>query len=116
MSKLSFSAMLAEFLLTIGEGENDLEDARQNLSEILEYNPATTFNRVNRGNNGSIKADEIIAFCADNGLTTIEKDETAVLIDFFDDTGNGTLNFEEFSHILLPCEDHELREAVTARN
>jgi len=71
---------------------------------------------VNRNNNGSIKADEIIAFCADNGLTTIEKDETQLLVDFFDDTGDGALNFEEFSHILLPCEDHQLREAVLSRN
>ena len=116
MSKLSFSGMLAEFLLAIGEGEGNLEEARQKTSEILEYNPATLFNRVNRNNNGHITADEIINFCADNGLTTIEKDETQLLIDFFDDEGNGTLNFEEFSHILLPCEDMELREAVLSRN
>lgn len=38
------------------------------------------------------------------------------MIDFFDDEGDGMLSFEEMSHILLPCEDMELREAVLSRN
>ena len=108
--------MLCEFILAIGEGEQNLEDARQGLAEILEYNPATLFNRVNRSGTGKISADEIIQFCTDNGLATLETDETQLLIDFFDDGGAGALGFEEFSHILLPCEDHELREAVLSRN
>jgi hypothetical protein len=75
-SKLSFSAILADFLVAIGKGEQGLEDSRQNLSEILEYNPATLFNRINRSNNSKVSADEIINFCADNGLANVEKDET----------------------------------------
>ena len=113
---LTFEAGLAEFFMIIGDGEQCLEDSRQVLSEILEYNPKTLFNRFNRDSNETIKAEEIINFCADNGLKDVGIDEAQLLCDFFDDDGTRVLNYEEISHIFLPCEDSEIRAEVVRRN
>ena len=37
-------------------------------------------------------------------------------MDFFDTNGNGLLGVDEFQHLLLPCEDNNLRQDVVDRN
>ena len=46
---------------------------------------------------------------ASTGERTIGVAEVQVLIDFFDSDGSGALNSTEFTHLVLPCENNELR-------
>jgi len=49
------------------------------------------------------------------GETTITETELQALIDFFDVDKNGRLNETEFTHLILPCENNELRQQVQER-
>lgn len=113
---MAYQGTLRDFLVAVGRGEGDLEAQRQKLSGFQDYNPSTLFNRVDRSGDGNLTAQEIVDFLESNDVTGVEVREAQVLIDFFDGSGDGKLNLEEFQHIVLPCEDNELRNTTTDRN
>ena len=93
---MAYTGALREFLISVGQGESDLEGARQRLSAFQDYNPQSLFNRLDRSGDGLVTAQEIKDFLVDNGVSTVELPEIQVIIDFFDGDGNGQLNTEEF--------------------
>ena len=113
---MAYQGTLRDFLIAVGRGESDLEASRQRLSGFQDYNPQSLFNRIDRSGDGSVTAQELVDFLQSNGSSDVEVREAQVLIDFFDGDGNGQLSVEEFQHIVLPCEDNDLRNATTDRN
>lgn len=110
-----FRSLVRDFLVAVGNGERDLEEARQGLSQIEGYNPAALLKLIDTDNDGMIEADELLAFLKNTGEHTVTQTELQVLIDFFDVDNNGRLNETEFTHLILPCENNELREQVLER-
>ena len=93
---MSFAFTLKDFLVSIGEGERDLENARQKLANFVEFCPQTLFNRLDRDGNGSLTAKELHEFLAANGVHTVEPVEIEVLLNFFSTEGNGSVTLTEF--------------------
>lgn len=106
------------FLVALAEGERGLESARAALCRTFDFVPGDAFSRLNRDNSAGIEVPEIINFLKDNGVTDVENNEAAHLVRYYDTLEkerNNILTVQEFSSIILPCEDNQLREDVLAK-
>lgn len=66
---------LSGFLRAIGEGERELEIARQRLCTIRDFAPHTAFQRINRDLSDFIKSFELHDFLKDNQVYHIQEPE-----------------------------------------
>ena len=106
---------LKNLLVAVGDGERDLEAARQRLCEIRDFAPMSAFERFDRDMNGQITSFEIINFLRDNSVFHISEGEAFTLVQFFDSNGNNRLSFQEFLQMILPCENNVLRNITLDR-
>jgi len=106
---------LKNFLVAVGDGERDLENARARLCNIRDFAPNSAFQRIDRDYCGQIDSRELCNFLRDNSVYHVSESEAHTLIQFFDSNGNGRLSFTEFSQMVLPCEDNFLRNITMDR-
>lgn len=106
---------LKNLLVAVGDGERDLEAARQRLCNIRDFALLAAFERIDRDATGTVTSIELVNFLRDNGVAHISEGEAYNLICFFDSDGNKRLSFQEFIQILLPCEDNVLRNITIDR-
>lgn len=106
---------LKALLVTVGDGERDLEAARQRLCNIRDFALLAAFERIDRDATGAITSIELVNFLRDNGIAHITEGEAYNLISFFDSNGDKRLSFQEFIQIMLPCEDNILRNITIDR-
>ena len=57
---------LTALCVAIGDGERDLEAARQRLCSIRDFAPHSAFERVDRDMSGAVSSIEFINFLRDN--------------------------------------------------
>jgi hypothetical protein len=86
---------LKNFLVAIGDGEHQLERARQRLCEIRDMAPFQLFQRLDRDCNDYISSYEILSFIKENGAIGISEPEIFELVKFFDSNEDGRLNYSE---------------------
>ena len=106
---------LKNLLVAVGDGERDLEAARQRLCGIRDFAPLSAFERFDRDMTGSITSYEIVNFLRDNSVFHVSESESFSLVQFFDSNGNNKLSFQEFIQMLLPCENNVLRNITLDR-
>ena len=106
---------LTNLLVAVGDGERDLEGARQRLCSIRDFAPHSAFERIDRDISGAVTSVELINFLRDNSVYHVAESEAFNLVSFFDSDGNKVLAFQEFLQILLPCEDNLLRNITLDR-
>lgn len=106
---------LKNFLVAIGDGERNLEAARQSLCSIRDFAPHSAFERLDRDCSGSVTSSEFINFLRDNSVYHVAESEAYSLVQFFDSDGNSRLTFQEFLQMFLPCEDNLLRNMTLDR-
>jgi Ca2+-binding EF-hand superfamily protein len=106
---------LKNFLVAVGDGERDLELARQRLCNIPDFAPHAAFQRIDRDYSLQITSREFASFLRDNGIYHVLESELHNLIVFFDSNGNQRISFQEFLQIVLPCEDNFLRNRTLDR-
>ena len=106
---------LKNLLVAVGDGERDLEAARQRLCNIRDFAPHSAFERLDRDFSGFLSPNEFVNFLRDNSVYHVSHDEAFELIKFFDSDGNNRLSFQEFIQMILPCEDNLLRNITLDR-
>lgn len=106
---------LKALLIGVGDGERDLEAARQRLCSIRDFALHSAFERVDRDATNWVSSKEIVDFLRDNGVFHVSDAEAFDLVKFFDSDGNSKLSFQEFIQMLLPCEDNVLRNITIDR-
>ena len=106
---------LRNLLVAVGDGERDLEAARQRLCNIRDFALFAAFERINRNASGLVDSVELVNFLRENGVAHVSEGEAYNLICFFDSDGNKRLSFQEFIQIVLPCEDNVLRNITIDR-
>lgn len=106
---------LKNFLVAVGDGERDLECARQRLCNISDFAPHSAFQRLDRDFSNFITSREIVNFLRDNSIYHVSDSEAFTLVQFFDNNGDCRLTFQEFLQMMLPCEDNFLRNLTLDR-
>ena len=86
---------LKNFLVAVGDGERNLEAARQRLCTIRDFAPHSAFQRFDRDGNAAICSHELVAFLRDHGNYTATEGECHRLVRFFDSDEDGRLSFQE---------------------
>jgi hypothetical protein len=86
---------LKNFLVAVGDGERNLESARQRLCTIRDFAPHSAFQRVDRDGSQFVCARELVAFLRDHGNYTATDGECNRLVRFFDSDEDGRLAFNE---------------------
>jgi len=87
---------LRNLLVAVGDGERDLEGARQRLCSIRDFALHSTFERFDRDFTNSVSPREIINFLRDNAIHHVLESEAINLVQYFDSDNNGILSFQEF--------------------
>lgn len=106
---------LKALLIAVGDGERDLEAARQRLCAIRDFALHSAFERIDRDASNWVGTKELVNFLRDNAVLHVSDGEAYDLVKFFDSDGNGKLSFQEFIQMLLPCEDNVLRNITIDR-
>lgn len=105
---------LADTLLTISDGERQIEIVRQILCEQIDFEPYAAFRRIDRHRKTAIDATDIICFLADNKVFYTENNCRA-FITRYDLDGDNRLSFNEFLLAVLPMDNPTLRTVATQR-
>lgn len=88
-----------------------MENQRQNLASIRQFEPFACFTRIDRFRKGVISANDIAAFLQENstGGQQITSFESNYVIKYFDSSFQGHLNYQDFCQAILPCDNMSLR-------
>lgn len=108
-------AKLKELFVFTAEQEIHIEKLRQVLCENSEFEPYTSFKRIDRESTGLISKKSLCQFQKENGFRELEPDDFDTMIAYFDLDGDSKLNYHDFLQIILPCDDSFLRAAATQR-
>ncbi len=114
MLSLETRNRLADLLLTISDGERQIEIVRQILCEQIDFEPYAAFRRIDRNRKSVINALDLLAFLSDNKVHYAESDCRG-FIKKYDIDGDGSLNFNEFLFAVLPMDNPTLRTVATQR-
>eukprot|EP00349_Pseudokeronopsis_sp_Brazil_P005541 CAMPEP_0202958990 /NCGR_PEP_ID=MMETSP1396-20130829/3257_1 /ASSEMBLY_ACC=CAM_ASM_000872 /TAXON_ID= /ORGANISM="Pseudokeronopsis sp., Strain Brazil" /LENGTH=231 /DNA_ID=CAMNT_0049677333 /DNA_START=22 /DNA_END=717 /DNA_ORIENTATION=- len=106
---------LHDFLLCIMDAERRIEGKRQALCQIYDFNPKSSFLRLDRDNNEFIAALEVLNFLRDNKEYSLTLQDCESFVNFYDNDKDGYLDYDEFLQIVRPCEDIPLRDSVLER-
>ena len=82
------SQKLKTLMVALGDGERDLEAARQRLCSIRDFALHSAFERLDRDCSNSISSREIVNFLRDNAVFHVSDSEAHALVSFFDSDGN----------------------------
>ena len=66
---------LTNLLVAVGDGERDLEGARQRLCSIRDFAPHSAFERIDRDISGAVTSVELINFLRDNSVYHVAESE-----------------------------------------
>ena len=104
-----------EILLLIADEEQAIEQRRQNLCLIREFEPYSSFTRLDREGKGFIVSQDIVNLLHENrcGAPDISKYGCNYLVKFFDSSFSGHISYQDYLQIILPCTDLDLRTEVT---
>ena len=84
---------LKAVLIAVGDGERDLEAARQRLCSIRDFALHSAFERLDRDASAFLSSREVVNFLRDNAVFHVTDSEAFDLIKFFDSDGNSKLSF-----------------------
>ena len=71
---------LKNLFVTLGDGEKDLEAARQRLCNIPDFAPLSLFERIDRDSNGVLSSSELINFLRANQVFHVNDNEAYSLV------------------------------------
>ena len=106
---------LKKVLLCISKKEQQCEILRQFLCANINYEPYSSFCRIDRNQDGFISPIDLVNFMRDNGNMDINEADCYFVMKFFDSDEDGKLNYPDFLQIVLPCTNKEIRSEATQR-
>jgi Ca2+-binding protein (EF-Hand superfamily) len=105
---------IADFLLSMSDGERQVEVLRQVLCEQKDFEPYAAFKRIDRDRKGYIDAMDVAKFLSDNGIYHTEM-HCGAFIRRYDLDKDEKLTYHEFLHAVLSRDNSELRSAAVQR-
>lgn len=106
------SYLLKQVLDMVSETEIVIESLRQQLAHDNTFSPYTAFCRLDRSARERINAADLIRFLKEIGIMGVGIGDCSKLLKFFDCDTDGSINFNQFLQMILPCECTALRNEV----
>jgi Ca2+-binding EF-hand superfamily protein len=100
----------------MARGERNVERQRKQLAQLVNFEPNSTFQRINRNKNGKITSLEILNFLRSNNFEDATEADTASIVKYFSGHDSGFLDYQDLLQILMTCDDAELRSEICQRN
>ena len=91
--------ILCSLFITIAKGENNIKITRQALSSSFDFSPYNIFSYLTRANTKQIDSNIIYNYLNSNNIQ-ISKDESKLIILFYDKNLDNVLSFEEFCNFI----------------
>lgn len=111
MLSIETEVRIASLLLTLAEGERNIEISRQVLSDNFDYDAYQIFKYIDVDNKNRIDALDILNFLNNNNI--YNNDITAKLtILFYDQDADGSLSYIEFLNLIQS--EHSLRRTTSS--
>lgn len=85
MATLDNEIRLANLLITLGDGELEIEASRERLSKIPEFDPFLLFKFIDRGSRGFINSADLQRFFDDFGIVLSEDQVSFLFIESMPD-------------------------------
>lgn len=79
MASLDNEIRLANLLFTVGDGEHEIEETREKLAKLPEFDPLLLFKLLDRTGKGHITVGEIQQFFSDFGIG-FSAEQVAILL------------------------------------
>lgn len=105
-------AQLAVLFKCIGEGEQEIEYARQTLFEAIGGNTEVAFKRLDKFDRNAISVHEVAEFLKTFNIYP-EQEELKFIIDYYDQEGNGTLTLKSFTKAITPSINKYIKPPTT---
>jgi Ca2+-binding EF-hand superfamily protein len=105
---------LSNFLISVIEGEKEIERNRIQLSENRDFEPSTAFRSIDRLSLGNISYLDIRDFLERNRIASASS-ELLPLIKQYDSDQDGRLTINEFHQLVLPSTSLVLRDLALNR-
>lgn len=80
---------------------------------MQDFEPYTAFKRLDRYYQNFLDKRSLCKFQQENGFRELEQEDFSLMINYFDNSKTGKLEYSDFLQILLPCDDSYLRAAAT---
>ena len=107
---------LKDFLMTIANGELAVERRRQSLARLGDFEPYSSFVRIDRNGDNIIDSGDVAHFLSENQRTQFTQKDCELVVKYFDIDQDGGLNYTEFLQMILPCDDLVLRAEASQRH
>jgi Ca2+-binding EF-hand superfamily protein len=108
MLSVQTESLLAQLFNEIAEGEKRVESVRQTLAQILDFDPYSAFNRIDRFQSGYISISDLQDFLSSNKVYPSDT-ELRMLFLSWDSDQDGRLSFTDFIEAVLPAVNRFLR-------
>lgn len=92
MASLDNEIRLANLLFTLGDGEHEIEETREKLAKLPEFDPFLVFKLLDKSGKGFITCSEILQFFSDFGLL-FSQEQIEILLN--KESGEGKLTFDQ---------------------
>ena len=106
------------FFKAVSENENFVEDQRQTLGGIEEYNTYAAFKRIEACGTemkNTICAADVVKFLTQNHVDYIKETDLFRFFQTFDKDKDGNLDYDDFLQFALPYDNMKLRAKVSQR-
>ena len=115
MVSIETEARIAKILLTLAEGERNIEISRQVLSDNNDYDAYQIFKYLDYEGKNRIDACNIIEFLRTKGIY-VNLTEINLIILFYDQDYDGSLSFNEFINLIQTEKSKPTPKVLSSNN
>ena len=106
---------LAEFFVTFATSESEIEAQRIKLSQLEDFDPQLSFQRIDRQNLGYITVSDLLDFLRKYDAQ-LSDTEIFSFYEMFDSDADQRLSYADFLEAVLPTTNPILRQDITQRH
>lgn len=107
--------VLKNLFYTITRTEVEIEEQRQILAAMEDFEPSSTFSLIDSKCKGYVTPQELLSFMKNNGGTSATENDLYLLVKYFDSMQSDRLILDDYIQVLLPCSNDYLRSAASSR-
>ena len=106
---------LCAFFRNLADLELSVENARQDLAKLYDFEPYAAFCRLDADCDKKLYTIDFYNFMIENDRKQFSLKDCQLMMGFYDLDNGGSLSYNEFMKFILPCDNEQLRTEVCQR-